>query len=93
MTEVIIHRLSERPDLLDRVYEVDSSWPEFMDADPVMNAFFGRVAGSFPHLCAVATDASGAVAATARAVAFALDLPGRGALPDGGLDRVTIWAF
>jgi len=93
MTEVIIHRLSERPDLIDRVYEVDSTWPEFMGADPVMNAFFGQVAGTFPHLCAVATDASGAVAATARAVAFALDLPGRGALPDGGLDRVTIWAF
>jgi len=90
MTEVIIHRLSERPDLLDRVYEVDSPWPAFMGADPVMDAFFGRVAGSFPDLCAVATDDSGAVAATARAVAFALDLPGRGALPDGGLDRVTI---
>ena len=93
VTDVIIHRLSERPNLMDRVYEVDSAWPEFMSADPVMNAFFGRIAGTFPHLCAVATDASGAVAATARAVAFALDLPGRGALPDGGLDRATIWAF
>lgn len=93
MTDVSIHRLSERPDLIDRQYEVHSTWPEFMSADPVMNAFFGQVAGTFPHLCAVATDASGAVAATARAVAFALDLPGRGALPDGGLDRVTIWAF
>jgi GNAT superfamily N-acetyltransferase len=75
------------------VYEVDSAWPEFMGADPVMNAFFGQIAPTFPHLCAVATDASGAVAATARALAFALDLPGRGALPAGGLDRVTIWAF
>jgi GNAT superfamily N-acetyltransferase len=93
VTDVIIHRLSERPDLIDRVYEVDSPWPAFMGADPVMNAFFGQAAGAFPHLCAVATDASGAVAATARALAFALDLPGRGALPDGGLDRVTIWAF
>ncbi len=93
MTDVTIHRLSERPDLIDRVYEVDSTWPEFMGADPVMNAFFGQVAGTFPHLCAVATDASGAVAATGRALAFALDLPGRGALPDGGLDWVTIWAF
>jgi GNAT superfamily N-acetyltransferase len=64
-----------------------------MQADPVMNAFFGQVATSFPHLCAVATDADGAIVATARALAFALDLPGRGALPDGGLDRATIWAF
>lgn len=93
MTEVTIHRLSERPDLIDRQYEVDSAWPEFMQADPVMNAFFGQVAGAFPHLCAMATDASGEVAATARAIAFAFDVPGRGALPDGGLDWATIWAF
>jgi GNAT superfamily N-acetyltransferase len=93
MTDLSIHRLSERPDLIDRMYEVDSSWPEFMQADPVMNAFFGQVASAFPQLCAVATDAGGAVAATARAVALALDVPGRGALPDGGLDRATVWAF
>lgn len=93
MSDVIIHRLSERPDLIDRVYEVDSAWPEFMQADPVMHALFGQVASTFPHLCAVATDAKDAVAATARAVPFALDLPGRGALPDGGLDQVMVWAF
>jgi GNAT superfamily N-acetyltransferase len=93
MTGVIINRLSERPDLIDRQYEVDHSWPEFMQVDPVMNAFFGQVAGTFPHLCAVATDANGAVAATGRAVALTLDLPGRGALPDGGLDQAMIWAF
>jgi GNAT superfamily N-acetyltransferase len=90
---VIIHRLSERPDLIDRMDDVDAAWPEFMAGDPVMNAFFGQIAGAFPHLCAVALDDSGAVAATARALACCLDLPGRGALPDGGLDRVTIWAF
>jgi GNAT superfamily N-acetyltransferase len=93
MSDVIIHRLDERPDLIDRAYEVDSAWPEFMTADPVMNALFGQVAGTFPHLCAVATDASGAVAATGRSVAFTLNLPGRGELPDGGLDRAMIWAF
>jgi GNAT superfamily N-acetyltransferase len=91
--DVIINRLSERPDLLDRVYEVDPNWPEFMQADPVMNAFFGQVAGAFPHLCVAATDARGAVAATGRAVAFTFDLPERGALPDGGLDRAMVWAF
>lgn len=93
MTDVIIHRLSERPELIDRQYEVDSTWPEFMRADPVMNAFFGQIAGAFPHLCAVAMDASGTIVATARAEAFALDRPGRGALPDGGLDQATVWAF
>jgi hypothetical protein len=29
-SDMIISRLSERPDLLDRVYEVDANWPEFM---------------------------------------------------------------
>ncbi len=90
---MIVHRLSERPDLIDRLDEVDPGWPEFMTADPVMNAFFGQVAGAFPHLCVAATDASGAVAATGRAMALTLDLPGRGALPDGGLDRAMVWAF
>ena len=90
---MIIHRLSERPDLLNRMHEVDPRWPEFMGTDPVVNAFFGQVAGTFPHLCAVATDASDAVVATGRAVAFARNLPGRGSLPDGGLDRVMVWAF
>jgi GNAT superfamily N-acetyltransferase len=93
MPDVTIHRLDERPDLIARVYEVDFTWPEFMGNDPVANALYWQVASAFPHLCAVATDPSGAVVATARALAFALDLPDRGDLPDGGLDRVTIWAF
>src|SRR5215471_13748601 len=88
-----IHRLSERPDLLNRMNEFDPLWPDFMDKDPVVNALFGQVAGAFPHLCAIATDASGAVVATGRALAFARDLPGRDPLPDGGLDRVIVWAF
>ena len=88
-----IHRLSDRPDLLDRMHEVDPRWPEFMGTDSVVNAFFGQVARTFPHLCAAATDASDAVVATGRAVAFARNLPGRGSLPDGGLDRVMVWAI
>jgi hypothetical protein len=88
-----VHRLDQRPDLIDRVYEVDGTWPDFMGRDPVANALYWQVAAAFPQLCAVATDDSGAVVAAGRALQFALDLPGRGELPDGGLDRVTIWAF
>jgi hypothetical protein len=91
--DISIHRLDQRPDLIDRVYEVDFSWPVFMAKDPVANALYWQVAGAFPELCAVATDEHDAVVGAGRAVAFALDAPGRGALPDGGLDRVTIWAF
>jgi GNAT superfamily N-acetyltransferase len=93
MPIMAIHRLDERPDLIDRVYEVDSDWPVFMSKDPVANALYWQVAGAFPQLCAVALDERGAVAATARALAFQLDTDGRRELPDGGLDRVTIWAF
>jgi len=90
---VAIHRLDQRPDLIGRIYEVDSAWPEFMAKDPVANALYWQVAGAFPHLCALAVDEHGAVAATARALAFALEAEGRRELPDGGLDRVTVWAF
>jgi GNAT superfamily N-acetyltransferase len=93
MPEITIHRLDQRPDLIDRVYEVDHSWPDFMGRDPVANALYWQVAGTFPQFCVVATDESDAVVATGRALAFALEVPNRGALPDGGLDRVTIWAF
>lgn len=93
MSAITIHRLDQRPDLIDRVYEVDSTWPEFMGRDPVANALYWQVAPTFPHLCVVATDQNDAVVATGRALAFALDRPNRGTLPDGGLDRVTIWAF
>jgi GNAT superfamily N-acetyltransferase len=93
MRDMIINRLSERPDLIERMDDVDPKWPEFMQADPVMNAFFGQVASVFPHLCVAATDDSGAVVATGRAMAFTFDLPGRRVLPDGGLDRAMVWAF
>jgi GNAT superfamily N-acetyltransferase len=91
--DISIHRLDQRPDLIDRVYEVDSTWPEFMTRDPVANALYWQIAETFPQLCAVATDDSDAIIATGRALAFRLDLANRGELPDGGLDRVTIWAF
>lgn len=93
MSGIVVHRLDQRPDLIERVYEVDSAWPDFMTRDPVANALYWQVAETFPQLCAAATDESDAVVATGRALAFVLDMPNRGALPDGGLDRVTIWAF
>jgi GNAT superfamily N-acetyltransferase len=93
VSDISVHRLDQRPDLVERVYEVDSTWPEFMTRDPVANALLWQIGGAFPHLCAVATDESDAVMAVGRAVPFTLGLPSRGELPDGGVDRVTIWAF
>jgi GNAT superfamily N-acetyltransferase len=93
VSRVRIHRLDQRPDLIDRVYEISDTWPVFMVKDPVANALYWQVAAAFPHLCAVGTDDNDAVVATGRALAFSLSQPSRGALPDGGLDRVTTWAF
>lgn len=93
MSDITVHRLDQRPDLIERVYEVDHSWPEFMSRDPVANALYWQTAGAFPHLCVVATDGHDTVVATGRALEFRLDLPDRGVLPDGGLDRVSVWAF
>lgn len=86
---VTIHRLDQRPDLVDRLYDLDDDWPEFMNRDPVANALLWRVAHEFPHLCVVATGDDGSVVARGRAMA----LVDRGHLPDGGLDRAVIWAF
>jgi len=82
---VAIQCLDQRPDLIERIYEVDSAWPEFMGKNPVANALYWQVAGAFPHLCAAAVDERGTVVATARALAFALDAEDRRELPDCGL--------
>jgi GNAT superfamily N-acetyltransferase len=91
--DISIHRLDQRPDLIERVYEVEDTWPVFMSKDPVANALNWQVASAFPALCTVATDEHDIVVAAGRAAAFTLAAPGRGDLPDGGLDRVLIWAF
>jgi GNAT superfamily N-acetyltransferase len=91
--DISIHRLDQRPDLIERVYEVQDTWPVFMSKDPVANALNWQVASAFPYLCAVALDEQDTVVATGRAIAFTLAAPGRDSLPDGGLDRVLIWAF
>jgi GNAT superfamily N-acetyltransferase len=93
VSDISIHRLDQRPDLIERVYEVQHTWPAFMSKDPVANALNWQIASAFPSLCAVATDEQDTVVAAGRAVPFTLAEPGRGSLPDGGLDRVLIWAF
>lgn len=84
--------VAERPELAGRLYELPNVWPEFLGHDPVANAFLHRVAHDFPQHCVAATDED-RVVAHGRSIPFALDVPGRGALPCGGIDRVTVWAY
>lgn len=91
MSDLIISTLVERPQLLDRLYDVAEEWPEFMDHDRVANALFYQVAKLFPSFTIVATTQDGALVGRGRSVPFSLH--GRGALPDGGWDQVMLWAF
>jgi hypothetical protein len=93
MSDLIISTLTERPELLDRIYDVAEEWPAFMDHDRVANALFYQVAKLFPAYTIVATAEDGTLVGRGRSVPFALDQPGRGTLPDGGWDQVMLWAF
>ncbi len=52
-----------------------------------------RLQDRFPQFSVVATSADGQVIARGHGVPFALALPGRGRLPDGGWDDILTWAF
>ncbi|MER7761023.1 N-acetyltransferase [Streptomyces sp. NPDC097619] len=68
------------------------SWPAFSVEDPVGWLLYGRMVTELPEYVLVATDGE-RVVARGFSVPFALDRPGRGALPDRGWDQVLLWAF
>lgn len=83
--------LAERPDLVDAMWSMASSWPHFMLQDPVSELWFRRIGDAFPEHQLVALDESGAIVARVNAVPLAstsLD-----ALPDRGWDAVVEQAF
>jgi hypothetical protein len=63
--DLVITTLAERPDLIDRVYDMQDSWPDFYFGDPLANALLHRVAGDFPEYCAMATTSDGTPVARA----------------------------
>jgi GNAT superfamily N-acetyltransferase len=91
--DVKVSSLADRPELLEPVFGMADTWPEFVTNDPVGNALYGRIATEFPQYVLVAEDESGEVVAHAFSVPFALDADGRGELPARGWDRVLVWAF
>jgi GNAT superfamily N-acetyltransferase len=92
-TDCKISSLAERPDMLERVYAMADSWPEFVLQDPVGWAHFPRIAAELPQYVLFAEDERGEVVANAYSVPFALDTAGRGELPARGWDAVLLWAF
>jgi hypothetical protein len=93
MTELTITTLAERPELIERVYDVENTWPAFMAGDAVANALFWRVAEDYPAYCVMATDPGGTPVARGRSIPLRLGGPDREELPDGGWDRVLNWAY
>lgn len=81
---------AERPDLVEAMWAMPSSWPEFMFHDPVAGLFFPRLVDTFGAYQLIAVDDSGAVVGRVHSVPFAWsgsddDLPVRGW--DGILER------
>lgn len=91
-TTITVSTLAERPEYVARLDELEDTWPTFMGKDPIANALLWQVAATFPDCCVVATDEEGTVIGCGRAAPFSLSHHG-GELPDGGWDRVLIWAF
>lgn len=77
--------LADRLDLVDPMWDMPSSWPEFMRHDPIGGLFYGNVESLFSEFVLVAQDDSDEVVACAFSVPFAL---GDGPLPDNGWDFV-----
>lgn len=92
--ELTVSTLAERPALLDPLWDMKDSWPEFVRHNPVGYSHHGRICEEFPEFVHVGTDTAGTVVARAFSVPFALHAEGRaGALPARGWDQVLLWAF
>ncbi|WHM36809.1 N-acetyltransferase [Streptomyces sp. BPTC-684] len=93
MTDLTITTLADRPELIERVYDIENTWPAFIDGDTVANALLHRVAADFPEFCVMATDQDGTPVARGLSIPFRFGVPQREELPDGGWDRVLTWAY
>ncbi|MFJ1732156.1 GNAT family N-acetyltransferase [Streptomyces sp. NPDC088254] len=91
--ELKISSIAEHPEMLDSVFDMPDTWPEFTTQDLVGNAHYGRIPEAFPEYVLFAQDERGEVVAHAFSVPFALGAEGRGELPARGWDQVLLWAF
>lgn len=93
-----IHRISERPDLRDALWDeaLSAAWPTFMTKDPLSNLYYPdpRFDRYLDHaLIAFDPDESERPLARALSAPFCLgEAFGRPALPLGGWDRLLLWA-
>lgn len=84
--QLTTHVLADRPDLAGPMWDMPSSWPEFMRHDPIGGMYYGNVEGVFAGFALVGLDAGGEVVACAFSVPFVL---GGGEDPDSGSEQVA----
>jgi GNAT superfamily N-acetyltransferase len=77
--------LADRPDLVEPMWAMPNSWPEFMRHDPIGGLYYGNVETRFAEFVVVAQDDAGEVVAVAHSIPFVL---GDDDLPENGWDFV-----
>ncbi len=77
--------LAARPDLVEPMWSMPNSWPEFMRHDPIGGLFYGNVETRFADYFMVGQDDTGDVIACAYSIPFLREGAAR---PDNGWDFV-----
>ena len=75
--------LAERPELMDVLWDMETTWPEYMVHDPIGNSYYSCIEELFLDYVLVALDESGRIVAKAFSAPFQRP---EGELPDAGWD-------
>lgn len=65
--------LADEPALVDPMWAMESTWPEFMRHDPIGGLYYGNCTTLFADYVVVGRDEAGEVVAVAHSVPFVLD--------------------
>jgi hypothetical protein len=65
--------LADEPALVDPMWGMESTWPEFMRHDPIGGMYYGNCTTLFAEYVVVGRDEAGEVVAVAHSVPFVLD--------------------
>jgi hypothetical protein len=83
---------AQRPDLIDAMWGLRSTWPDLMLEDPVANLLYPRLAEAFGAYQVIALDESGSVVGRVNSVPFVWTGADED-LPDRGWDEILHRAF
>lgn len=83
---------AERPDLVEAMWSMPSTWPDFMLEDPIANHFYPRLVSVFPEYQVIALDEIGTVIGRINSVPFRW-AGSDDELPERGWDAIIESAF